>query len=107
MCYNLVFYHIAGEKNAIADCMSRLTRRIREAEHFLLTDPILADYSIVKKIDYNKHNTVQELGHHHKLRAPISGVFGRLHLWSSSFLVVFVFGSLRFWSSSFLAVSFG
>ena len=32
--------------------MSRLTRRIREAEHFPLTDPILADYSIVKKIAY-------------------------------------------------------
>ena len=40
---------IAGEKNAIADCMSRLTRRIREAEHFTLNDPILADYSTVKK----------------------------------------------------------
>ena len=32
--------------------MSRLTRRIREAEHFSLNDPILADYSIVKKIAY-------------------------------------------------------
>ena len=52
MCFNLVFHHKAGEKNAIADCMSRLTRRIREAEHFPLTDPILADYSVVKKIAY-------------------------------------------------------
>ena len=42
----------AGEKNAIADCMSRLTRRIRKAEHFPLTDPILADYLSVKKIAY-------------------------------------------------------
>ena len=52
MCFNLVFHHIPGEKNQIADCMSRLTRRIREAEHFTLNDPILADYSTVKKIAY-------------------------------------------------------
>ena len=52
MCFNLEFHHIAGEKNAIADCMSRLTRKIREAKHFLLTDPILADYAVVKKIAY-------------------------------------------------------
>ena len=52
MCFNLVFQHIAGEKNTIADCMSRLTRRIREAEHFTLNDPILADYSTVNKIAY-------------------------------------------------------
>ena len=52
MCFNLVFHHIPGEKNQIADCMSRLTRRIREAEHFTLDDPILADYSTIKKIAY-------------------------------------------------------
>ena len=50
MCFNLKFHHIAGTKNAIADCMSRLTRKIREAEHFPLTDPILADHAVVKKI---------------------------------------------------------
>ena len=52
MCFNLVFHHIPGEKNQIADCMSRLTRRIREAEHFPLSDPILADYTTVNKIAY-------------------------------------------------------
>ena len=52
MCFNLKFHHIAGTKNAIADCMSRLTRKIREAEHFPLSDPILADYAVVKKIAY-------------------------------------------------------
>ena len=52
MCFNLVFHHIHGEKNQIADCMSNLTRRIREAEHFTLNDPILANYSNVQKTDY-------------------------------------------------------
>ena len=32
--------------------MSRLKRRIREAEHFTLNDPILADFSTVKSIAY-------------------------------------------------------
>ena len=50
MCYNLVFHHIPGEKNKIADCLSRLTRRIREAEHFALSDPILGNYAKINKI---------------------------------------------------------
>ena len=49
MCYNLVFHHIPGETNTIADCLSRLTRRIREAEHFPLSDPILGSYAKIKK----------------------------------------------------------
>ena len=36
--------------NALADCLSRLTRKIREAQHFPLSDPILAKYVMVKKI---------------------------------------------------------
>ena len=52
MCFNFRFHHIPGTDNKIADCLSRLTRTIREAEHFSLTDPILADYSKVKKIAY-------------------------------------------------------
>ena len=36
--------------------MSRLTRKIREAEYFPLTDPILADYAVVKKIKAYKDN---------------------------------------------------
>ena len=32
--------------------MSRLTRKIRETEHLPLSDPILADYAVVKKIAY-------------------------------------------------------
>merc|ERR1711984_54918 len=31
-------------------------------------------------------------------------IFGRLHCWSSSLLVVFIFGRLHFWSSSFWVV---
>ena len=52
MCFNLKFHHIAGTKNAITYCMSRLTRKFREAKHFPLTDPILADHAVVKKIAY-------------------------------------------------------
>ena len=50
MCFNLVFHHIPRVENQIADYMSHLMRRIQEAEHFTLNDPILADYSTVKKI---------------------------------------------------------
>ena len=50
MGYNFKFHHISGKKNAIADCFSRLTRRIREAEHFSLEEPILADHATIKKI---------------------------------------------------------
>ena len=50
MCYNLVFHYIPGETNKIADCLSRLTRRIRDAEHFPLSDPILGSYAKIKKI---------------------------------------------------------
>ena len=34
MGYILKFPHIPGKENEIADCFSRLTRRIREEEHF-------------------------------------------------------------------------
>ena len=50
MYLNLVFHHILWVKNQIADCMSPLKRRIREAEHFTLNDPLLGDYSTVNKI---------------------------------------------------------
>ena len=43
MCYNLVFHHILGETNKIADCLSHLIRRIREAEQF---------YGKINKIAY-------------------------------------------------------
>ena len=51
MCFNLVFHHIPGVKNQIADCMSRLTRRIRKAEHLPLSDPILG----INKIAYKNN----------------------------------------------------
>ena len=34
MSFNLVFHHITGVENQIPDCLSCLTRRIREAEQF-------------------------------------------------------------------------
>lgn len=53
--YNLVFHHIPGVTNKIADCLSRLTRRIREAEHFPLSDPILGNYTRINKIAYKSN----------------------------------------------------
>ena len=50
LCYNFKFHHISCKKNEITDCFSRLTRSIREAEHFGLEEPILADRSVIKKI---------------------------------------------------------
>ena len=40
MIYNLVFHHVAGENNTIVDCFSRLTREIKEAQHYSLCDTI-------------------------------------------------------------------
>ena len=39
--YNFKFTHIKGTSNSIADCMSRLTRCIREVPHYPLADPTL------------------------------------------------------------------
>jgi len=36
MVYNFVFHHVAGEDNTIVDCFSRLTREIKEAQHYSL-----------------------------------------------------------------------
>ena len=38
------------KKNHITDCFSRLTREIREAEHFEVSDSILEDYKLIKTI---------------------------------------------------------
>ena len=46
--YNFVFHHGSAENNKIADCLSRLTRRIKEAEHFSLGDTRLADHEQVE-----------------------------------------------------------
>ena len=40
--YNLDITHISGINNKIADCISRLTRSIREAPHFPLSELRLA-----------------------------------------------------------------
>ena len=48
MGYNFVFHHVPAENNHIGDCFSRLTREIKEAEHFCLCDTILRDH---KKIE--------------------------------------------------------
>ena len=53
--FNLGFHHIPGVKNQIADCVSRLTRRIREAKHFPLSHPILGNYTRINKIAYKNN----------------------------------------------------
>ena len=50
MGFAFEFHYVQAEKNEIADCFSRLTREIREAEHFEISDSILADYKLIKKI---------------------------------------------------------
>ena len=55
MRFNLTFTHISGTSNAIADCLSRITRR-REAQHVTLADPIFAYYAVVKKLKGYKDN---------------------------------------------------
>merc|ERR1712215_643163 len=50
MPYNFRFHHILGKTSQIVDCFSRLTRQIRETEHFEIRDPILADHAMTKKI---------------------------------------------------------
>ena len=40
--YNLDINYIRGATNKIADCISRLTRNIREAEHVKIAEPMLA-----------------------------------------------------------------
>ena len=50
MPYNFKFHHIPGKSNKIADCFSRLTRQIRETEHFEIAEPILADHATIKRI---------------------------------------------------------
>ena len=44
------FHYVPAERNEIADCFSRLTREIREAEHFEVCDSVLADHKLIKKI---------------------------------------------------------
>ena len=51
MSFNLVFHHIPVVENQIADCLSCLTTRILEAEHFSLNEPMLGSYSTVKKVE--------------------------------------------------------
>ena len=47
MIYNLVFHHVPGESNTIVDCFSRLTREIKEAQHYSLCDTVqLSDTAV-------------------------------------------------------------
>ena len=51
MGYNFLFHHVPAENNQIADCFSRLTRKIKEVEHYSLCDTILGDHKELKHID--------------------------------------------------------
>ena len=50
MCYTFIFHHVPAEKNQIVDCFSRLTREIKEAEHFNVCNSVLADHKLIAKI---------------------------------------------------------
>ena len=50
MSYTFEFHYVPAERNEIADCFSRLTREIREDEHFEVCDSVLADHKLIKKI---------------------------------------------------------
>ena len=50
MAFNFKFHHIPGVENKIEDCISRLTRWIRETEHYSLFEPTLGNYAKVKRI---------------------------------------------------------
>merc|ERR1711888_18409 len=40
MVFNMTFHHVPGEDNTIVDCFSRLTREIKEAQHYSLCDTV-------------------------------------------------------------------
>merc|ERR1711895_34296 len=60
MPYNFRFHHIPGKSNSIADCFSRLTRQIRETEHFDIGEPILADHATIKKIGIKSYVDIED-----------------------------------------------
>merc|ERR1712055_551377 len=60
MCYNLKFHHIPGKSNEIADCFSRMTRRIREVEHIEVDEPILADHATIKKVGRKSNVQIED-----------------------------------------------
>ena len=43
-------YYVSAERNEIADCFSRLTQEIKEAEHFEVCDSVFANHKLIKKI---------------------------------------------------------
>ena len=49
MIYTFVFHHVAGEDNTIVDCFSRLTREIKEAQHYSLCDTVKLSESAAKQ----------------------------------------------------------
>ena len=60
MCYNFKFKHIPGTSNKIADCFSRLTRRIREIENIEIDEPILADHATIKKVGRKSNVQIED-----------------------------------------------
>ena len=50
MGFTFEFHYVPAEKNEKADFFSRLTREILGAEHFEVSDSILPDHKLIKKI---------------------------------------------------------
>merc|ERR1712105_354276 len=60
VCYNLKFHHISGKSNIIADCFSRMTKRIREVEHIEVDEPILANHTTIKKVGRKSNVQIED-----------------------------------------------
>merc|ERR1712030_70400 len=54
-------YYLYGAKSIkIADCFSRLTRRIREIENIEIDEPILADHATIKKVGRKSNVQIED-----------------------------------------------
>ena len=52
MCFNLKFHHIAGTTKCHSWLHVQANKKNQGSQNFPLSDPILADYAVVKKIAY-------------------------------------------------------
>merc|ERR1712030_103564 len=69
MVFNMTFHHVPGEKNTIVDCFSRLTREIKEAQHYSLCDMVKLSESATRLQSEGKTGfSVKAIKHGHSNR---------------------------------------